>query len=218
MEHPESITQAIYSMDEEGLISISPGDGIIRYWDPKYGQPIDRQKEIYLNIICCCFSPDGSLLASGDRDGLFRLWDRSTGAFEQVFQSMIGLTLAIQWRQDSEGMHCLAAIDLGSVRVWKLIENEKGGYSLLLLWSSGRKELSLEDAIVCGEGEGGGGAVGLSPIDLELMKQRGAITELKVRDEATDNPAHEEGKQFFSYALPTFHRSSFSIFYLVSPH
>ncbi|KAK5815405.1 quinon protein alcohol dehydrogenase-like superfamily [Linnemannia elongata] len=178
-------------MDGQDLITISPGDGILRCWDPQSGQPIDRQEEIYLNIICCCFSPDGNLVASGDREGLFRLWDRSTGAFVRVFQSMIGLTLAIQWKQDSEGRHYLATIDLGSVRVWKLIEKEKGGYSLLLLWSSGRKELSLEDANVCGESEGDG-AVGLSPIDLELMKQRGAITELKVRSESNDNPAHEE--------------------------
>lgn len=191
MNHPEGISQAIYSMDGQDLITISPGDGILRCWDPQSGQPIDRQEEIYLNIICCCFSPDGNLVASGDREGLFRLWDRSTGAFVRVFQSMIGLTLAIQWKQDSEGMHYLATIDLGSVRVWKLIEKEKGSYSLLLLWSSGRKELSLEDANVCGESEGDG-AVGLSPIDLELMKQRGAITELKVRSDSNDNPAHEE--------------------------
>ncbi|KAF9541312.1 hypothetical protein EC957_003214 [Mortierella hygrophila] len=191
MEHPEGLTQAIYSVDGQELVSISPGDGILRYWDPKSGQPIVRQEEIYLNITCCCFSPDGNLIASGDRDGLFRLWDRSTGAFERVFQSMIGLTLEIQWRQDSEGMHNLATIDMGSVRVWKLIEKETGGYSLLLLWSSGRKELSLEDANICGESEGSG-AVGLSPNDLELMKQRGAITELKVMDEPADNPAHEE--------------------------
>lgn len=195
MEHPEGVTQAIYSSDQDDLISISPGDGFLRTWDPKSGRPIERYEEIYLNIISCCFSPDGKLVASGDREGLFRLWDRSSGAFERVFQSMIGLTLAIQWRQDSEGMHYLATIDLGSLRVWKLIKNGEDVYSLQLLWNSGRKELSLENAKLCGEiggAGGGGGTVGLSAIDLELMKQRGAITELKGKDETTESLVYEE--------------------------
>ncbi|KAG0297589.1 hypothetical protein BGZ96_005692 [Linnemannia gamsii] len=145
MEHPEGVTQAIYSSDEDDLISISPGDGFLRTWDPKSGRPIDRHEEIYLNIISCCFSPDGKLVASGDREGLFRLWDRSSGAFERVFQSMIGLTLAIQWKQDSEGMHYLATIDLGSLRVWKLIEKEEGKSSL---WKTPSYVVRLEERMV----------------------------------------------------------------------
>ncbi|OAQ23381.1 hypothetical protein K457DRAFT_36566 [Linnemannia elongata AG-77] len=46
--------------------------------------------------------------------------------------------------------------------------------SILVLWSLGRNELSLADANLSG-------AVGLLPVDIKLVKQRGAITESEIQ-------------------------------------
>ncbi|KAG0283705.1 hypothetical protein BGZ96_011911, partial [Linnemannia gamsii] len=79
---------------------------------------------------------------------------------------MIGIIFRIQWRQSSSGDQYLVTLGVGAVRVWRLVKGEDA-YSLRLVWSMGKEELSLENANLRG-------SVGLSPIDIKLAKQRGA--------------------------------------------
>jgi hypothetical protein len=68
------------------------------------------------------------------------------------------------------------------MHICKLVENNNKMFDLQLLWELEMKELNLANANLAG-------ATALSPVDLELMKQRGAITELKGEEEDV-----EEGK------------------------
>lgn len=184
LDHPESVNQVVYSPDGKELVSVSMFDGILRRWDTKSGKLIGMLKRTDVKLVCCCFSTDGSLIATSDRDGMLRLWDQTSGAFVQVFQAVVGLTLSIQWKQITENVHYLATLDMGTLRIWELVAREEI-FHLRLLWSHGKKELSFEDAILCG-------AVGLSPADFELVKQRGAITEYRDESEPTSCVVQEE--------------------------
>ncbi|KAF9149180.1 hypothetical protein BG015_009042 [Linnemannia schmuckeri] len=86
-----------------------------------------------------------------------------------------------RWGQSSECLY-IGTRAYGKLRVWKLTE-EKDEYQLRLLWSAGAKEVCFAHANL-------EEVVGLSQIDIELMKQHGTIGEPK-RD-ATDKPFHEK--------------------------
>lgn len=184
LDHPESVNQVLYSPDGNELVSVTMSDGILRCWDTKSGKLIGMLERTEVKMVCCCFSTDGSLIATSDTDGMLQLWDRTSGAFVLVFQAVVGLILSIQWMQSAENVHHLATLDMGTLRIWELVAR-KETFRLRLLWSYGKKELSFEDAILCG-------AVGLSPADFELVKQRGAITEFKDESDPTYHAVHEE--------------------------
>jgi WD40 repeat protein/energy-coupling factor transporter ATP-binding protein EcfA2 len=168
-----SVYQLMYSADSRYLTTFEVSSCILHFWDTSTGKSVGQQK--MSSIQCCCSSPDRRLLASGTKDGLLQLWDRSSGAFVKVFQSAIGWTSRIQWVQ---GVECtyLSTFHFNAVRVWKPVENNDNKFDFQLLWCLGKKELSLADANLTG-------VIGLSSVDLKLVKQRGAITELKGEDE-----------------------------------
>ncbi|KAF9118360.1 hypothetical protein BGW39_001252, partial [Mortierella sp. 14UC] len=167
LENPKGALQAIYSPDGQQLISISIVDSWLRIWDPQSGEIIGRTDLAGLGILCCCYSPNGKFIATVNGDGCLRLWDLSSGGFVSVFRSKVGSITALQWRQSSEHMY-LTTEGLGFIRVWRLVEEEGGTFDLRMVRSLGEKELSLANAKLCGD-------IGLSPVDLKLVKQRGAI-------------------------------------------
>ncbi|KAG0256432.1 hypothetical protein BGZ95_005497 [Linnemannia exigua] len=166
MELDEEADQVMYSPDGLELITFSMSDGVLRCWDPHCGERVAGHETVDSNIVCCCLSPDGKLVAKAGRDGILRLWKRSSGVFVEGFRVMIGLALDIQWSKGSEHMY-LVTTGMGWVRVWQLIEKQDE-YFVQLVWGEGKKELSLLDADLTG-------VVGLSPVDLRLLEQRGAI-------------------------------------------
>lgn len=182
LNHPEGVFQSMYSPDGQELISISIADGGIRSWDPQSGELIDREEMSGHRVVRGCYSPNGKLIATGNVDRYLRLWDRSSGVCVEVFRCKIGLLGGIQWRQSSERVY-LATQGPGFVRMWQLLEKEDGVFDLQLLWSLGEKELSLEGTNLID-------AVGLSPVDLKLVEQRGAIAVSSI--ESADERTTEE--------------------------
>lgn len=79
---------------------LQPGeDGTVRLWNIKLGSPVgDLIRTFGGELTDLAFSPDGSLIAAGARDGLIRLWDAST-------QRLIG-----------EPPHCAAGVRRGDRR------------------------------------------------------------------------------------------------------
>jgi WD40 repeat protein len=166
LSHQAAVQQLMYSPDGQELISVSSGDGSLRRWDPEYGEQIFQQDAISQHIVSCCFSPNGKLVATGTGDGLLHLWDRTLGDWQEVLRSSIGLTFRIRWMQSFDCMYLACLSYSGVLRVLRLVEL-RHEYSLRMMWSIGKAELSLSDTSLAG-------AVGLSPFNVGLAAQRGA--------------------------------------------
>ncbi|KAK3839799.1 MAG: hypothetical protein J3R72DRAFT_492329 [Linnemannia gamsii] len=174
LHHEEALDRVMFSPDGLEVISISRTDGDLCCWNIQSGEMIDQSTLKNYDILCCSYSPCGRILATGERDGMLRLWDRELGGsnWSEVYRSCIGRFVCIRWIHGLDGIY-LATSEDGIVRVWEMIE-VGGSYTLHKLWSLGRNELSMADANLSG-------AVGLSPADLKLVKQRGAITESDIQ-------------------------------------
>ncbi|KAF8935632.1 hypothetical protein BGZ47_009815 [Haplosporangium gracile] len=172
MDHSAEVDRVAFSPDGQELVSVSMSYSELRCWDPQFGgrlERLDLEAKSY-GVFCCCYSPIGQqLVVTAGTDGMMRVWDCSPGHSHwlEVFRTMIGIVFKIQWRQSSSGDSYLVTLGVGTIRVWNLVEEEKK-YSLRLVWSMGKKELSFENTNLSS-------AVGLSPVDLKLAKQRGAI-------------------------------------------
>src|SRR5262249_5887323 len=89
--HTGSVFSVAFFPDGKSLVSGSQ-DGTIRLWDVATGKQL-RQIKVLSDVsdkagagqpapdpvYCVATSPDGKTLASGGRDGIIRLWDRTTG-------------------------------------------------------------------------------------------------------------------------------------------
>ena len=89
--HSDSILTVQFSPDGNLLCS-GGGDATLRFWDMETDTPIDSKNKNEENeenededeedtqlhsawILCIVFSPDGSILATGDVEGYFGIWD-----------------------------------------------------------------------------------------------------------------------------------------------
>lgn len=69
-------------------------------------------------ISCLAFSPDGRLLASGDRDNLIRLWDVAAGKEVRTFTGHEGTVHSLVFGRD--GKTLFSSGSEGSVRRWEV--------------------------------------------------------------------------------------------------
>ncbi|KAG0371968.1 hypothetical protein BGX24_000918, partial [Mortierella sp. AD032] len=169
LHHEDQLNGVMFSPNGLEVISSSWVHSDLCCWDTQSGEKIN-QLTLGFCILSSLYSPCGKLLATGDRDGGLRLWSRNLegGDWSEVYQSFIGSAGVLQWRQGLDAMY-LVSYNIGIMRVWGM-KDLGGSYTLSLLWSLGRNELSLADTDLSG-------AVGLSPVDLKLIKQRGAVSE-----------------------------------------
>ncbi|KAF9902709.1 hypothetical protein EC991_004596 [Linnemannia zychae] len=168
--HPEEVRRVKYTPDGHEITSMSLSEGFLRFWDPQSGRQLNQSGIYSANISDCCYSPDGNYIATVSFGGYLQLWGRSADDLVEVFRTETGTAFEIEWRQGSQHMY-LTTGTFGCMRVWQLMA-DNGTFQLRLLWSLNKKELFLSDANLCG-------AIGLSPVDLELVKQRGATTDSK---------------------------------------
>lgn len=164
--HTQIFIHLLNYADDQQLITLELYNGIVRFWNPLTGDCVSQQE--IADVGSCYYSPDRRLMATGSKDGLLHLWDRSSGVFEEVFRSVVGRCLTIRWIRGAEYTY-LTTFGLSAVRVWKLVENDSNKFELRLLWSLGEKELFLADTNLTG-------VVALGPGDIELVKQRGALS------------------------------------------
>jgi WD40 repeat protein len=171
-----------YSPNGQHLISVI-GAGL-SCWDTQSGQRVDRFDAIDSELTACTFLPNGRLVATCGKDEMLRVWDicpsfgRGAGC-KEVYRTRIGRISMIQWKEDVNGsLYLLMLSGAFSLSVWNLAEigDGVGGgiarYHIRLVWCMGPGELTLEGVRV-------EDAIGLSPSNLKLLEQRGAITSTK---------------------------------------
>lgn len=173
LDHCVELLHVIYSPGGQELAVVPLGSGQITFWDSRSGdQIVDQYKDIDQQGIACAFSPidsGDSLLVVASRDGMLRIWDIASGGCTEVLRTLVGLVIEIKWRQTSSEGGGLSLVTLGatgSMRVWRLVKEDKeGSYVLQLVWGTGARQLMAVDADLKG-------IVGLSSVNLELLKQR----------------------------------------------
>ena len=75
------VTAMAFSPDGK-LLATADGDGTVRLWNPRTGQPIGVPPPAvtdWRRVTGVAFSPDGMLLATASGDGTVRLWNPRTG-------------------------------------------------------------------------------------------------------------------------------------------
>jgi WD40 repeat protein/serine/threonine protein kinase len=110
-----------FSPDGERIFSAS-GDGTIRTWNSRTGQPIGEFLAHGKAACCVVLHPDGKRLATAGADGLVKVWDLTTDPPARVFEGpcdalrKFGAAYTVAF-SPMDGRR-LAAGSEGAVRVW----------------------------------------------------------------------------------------------------
>jgi WD40 repeat protein len=100
-------------------------------------------------------------------DKTLRLWDVSSGNCRAVIKDFQGHIRAITWRFTSDENYLVTGEKGGSVLMWKVTEDEDQCH-VSPQWSTSKGKLILTGATVQG-------VRGLSQLNKQLLKQRGAV-------------------------------------------
>ncbi|KAF8928443.1 hypothetical protein BGZ58_009656 [Dissophora ornata] len=151
------------------LIVSSSADKTVRLWDAGTGgcQHILYGHEGSVN--CVVYSPNGDQVASGGRDKTVRLWDVETGQCQMVIGDFKGMVSSVAWKFSSGQHYVVTGGRDRSVRKWQILKVEDG-FKARLCWSSVHDVLTVTDTVI-------EGVRGLSRINMQLLKQRGAVGE-----------------------------------------
>jgi len=165
--HDGSVFTVAYSPQGNQLAS-GGDDMTVRLWDVGLGECHFILIGHSDDVGCIAYSPQGNLLVSVGGDKKLRLWDVASGqcVFKQNFQDAIE---SIAWSTRPNENYLVTGCGDGSVLKWELVQ-EEGEYRMRLCWSVTNGLLTVTDASIQD-------VRGLSRLNKELLKQRGAIGE-----------------------------------------
>jgi dynein assembly factor with WDR repeat domains 1 len=87
-------------------------------WDAKSGEPVHELTGHSGEIVCVCFSPDGTKCATGSMDSTARIYDVNSGELIQVLQGHSGEIISLQFSSDSKRV-ITGSFDT-TARIWDL--------------------------------------------------------------------------------------------------
>jgi WD40 repeat protein len=101
------------------LVSLGAGGGCLRLWDlaSRQERVIFGAGNLCQNIQAIAFSPDGTTLASGSRDGQVLFWDASTGKLKATMWHDGSEVLTVAFSPD--GKLLASGSDDGHIKLWQ---------------------------------------------------------------------------------------------------
>ena len=151
-------------------VASASGDSTVKLWDVESGADLQTLSGHRNQVKVVAYSRQGDKIASASDDMSVRLWHVASGQCRAVIQDFQGRVHCVEWVQSS-GVDCLVTgCRDGSVRMWEVTEGD-GLYRVCLRWSSMNDVLAVTGSIMHG-------VQGLSQLDKQLLKQRGAVGDL----------------------------------------
>ncbi|KAG0366779.1 hypothetical protein BGX24_003539 [Mortierella sp. AD032] len=160
-------------------LAIGAQNGIVYIWYFQSERPcielIDHGRKMNADVFSIAYSPCGKWILAGSDDMMVRIWHFRTGeandwSFAGVVAGCSDTILSLAWNP-VVALEFVTGCKDGSVRVWKIAshDDEGGGdVSVQMLWGKDIGHLCISDLTFKG-------ATGLSPINQELLVQRGAV-------------------------------------------
>ncbi len=105
--------------DNMSQVAMGGPQKIVRIYDTSTGDVAFELKKHTDWVYCVEYSPDGVLVASGDRSGGLHVWEADTG---RLYMDLIGhkdAVRAVSWRGDSNVL--VSASEDGTVKIWEMV-------------------------------------------------------------------------------------------------
>ncbi|KAG0210252.1 hypothetical protein BGX31_001951 [Mortierella sp. GBA43] len=160
---------------------------VVRLLDVKSGTSEHTMTGHSDRISCIAYSVKGDLVASGSDDKTVRVWDVASGQCRVVIPCCSGKISGICWRATSDTNNLAVGCENGSILMWKLTE-DGDSYRTDLQWGNLTGALVLEGLSIQD-------IRGLSQLNKELLKQRGAQTLDPITPATTTVPDEREPKR-----------------------
>ena len=171
--HIDTIWDVVFSPDGCQLASAG-GDRIVRIWDMENKESLMILTGHRYSVSCIAYSPHGDLLASGSGDETVRLWDVASGECRAVIPNSQGTVRGIAWGITPGGVHLVTSSHNGSVLNFQVID-EVDQLNVSLKWCTKKGALTVLGANMQD-------VVGLTGVNIRLLRQHGAVGEPKMLD------------------------------------
>ncbi|KAK3823326.1 MAG: hypothetical protein J3Q66DRAFT_437708 [Benniella sp.] len=166
--HTNEVWVVVYS-PQGGQVATGSKDGSLRIWGTGTGECLHTLTGHARVVSSVVYSSTGDQIVSGSEDKTARLWDVNSGQCLAEIANINSPIRSIAWSTTSDVNCFVAGYDDGSVRMWEVVEVDDG-YRVRLRWRPVRGELDLMDTLIQD-------VHGLSQLNKQLLKQRGAIGE-----------------------------------------
>jgi len=167
-DHIKVVQIVVYSPQGGQVVSGSQ-DGLLKLWDLGTGERHHTLAGHTKELRSVVFSPLGNLIVSSSDDKTLRLWSATSGQCQVVIQDLKTCIRSIAWSTTPDTNCFITGGDDGSVIIWQVVESD-GECHLRWRWRSVNGELNLEDTSIQH-------VRGLSQVNKQVLKQRGAVGE-----------------------------------------
>jgi WD40 repeat protein len=146
-------------------------DKTIRLWDLGSGKCVRTLAGRHGTVRRIVYSPQADLIASVTTDRSVQIWDVVSGQCRAAIEDFRGTVSEIEWVIISDVHHLVTGCYGGKVELWRLV-NDGDQCQVSLVWNSDSmsRSLNVNRATIQD-------VRGLSSVNKQLLRQRGAVGE-----------------------------------------